>query len=109
MLSFFQIYLLNGHLGDQFGHRYSTSTRSANAALMSHLEFQLAFIACLIIALKCRLRMQADSDFVSDIICHAKQSQCKYNKGQRILYNEMHCLSIMITTFCIATQVSTYQ
>ena len=95
------------YAGNQFGLRYSTLSRSANCALMSRLEFQLAFIACLIIALKCRLGMHVDSDFVSDIICHVKQSQCKYNKDQHILYNEMHFLSITISTFCIATQVST--
>lgn len=46
-----------------------TSSRRALTALASRREFQLAFITCLIIALKCRAGMQVDSDFVSDTIC----------------------------------------
>ena len=41
----------------------------AKACLTSRREFQLAFITCLIIALKCRAGMQVDSDFVSSTIC----------------------------------------
>jgi len=46
-----------------------TSSQRARTALASRREFQLAFITCLIIALKCRAGMQVDSDFVSDTIC----------------------------------------
>jgi len=42
---------------------------AATSALQSRRQFQLSFIACLIIALKCRAGMQVDSDFVSDTIC----------------------------------------
>ncbi|KAL7533554.1 hypothetical protein ACHAXR_005307 [Thalassiosira sp. AJA248-18] len=48
---------------------YNSSSRRAKAALASRREFQLAFIACLIIALKCRAGMHVDSDFVSTTIC----------------------------------------
>jgi len=46
----------------------SSSSRAKNA-LTSRREFQLAFITCLIIALKCRAGMQVDSEFVSETIC----------------------------------------
>ena len=46
-----------------------TPSPRANKALISRREFQLAFITCLIIALKGRAGMQVDSDFVSDTIC----------------------------------------
>eukprot|EP00578_Thalassiosira_sp_NH16_P017964 CAMPEP_0181107562 /NCGR_PEP_ID=MMETSP1071-20121207/17155_1 /TAXON_ID=35127 /ORGANISM="Thalassiosira sp., Strain NH16" /LENGTH=342 /DNA_ID=CAMNT_0023191091 /DNA_START=266 /DNA_END=1294 /DNA_ORIENTATION=- len=52
-----------------FDRFMSTDTKRAHAALVSRREFQLAFIACLVIALKCRAGMQVDSDFVSDTIC----------------------------------------
>jgi len=47
----------------------SSSSSRAKNALTSRREFQLAFIACLILALKCRAGMQVDSDFVSETIC----------------------------------------
>lgn len=52
-----------------FDRFMSTDSKRAHAALVSRRDFQLAFIACLIIALKCRAGMQVDSDFVSDTIC----------------------------------------
>jgi len=55
---------------DRFMGTYTTSSNQrAKSALLSRREFQLAFIACLILALKCRAGMQVDSDFVSDTIC----------------------------------------
>jgi hypothetical protein len=47
----------------------SSSNERAKAALTNRREFQLAFIACLCLALKCRAGMQVDSDFVSATIC----------------------------------------
>ncbi len=46
-----------------------TSSPRARAALISRRDFQLAFISCLIVMLKCRAGIQVDSDFVSGTIC----------------------------------------
>lgn len=50
-----------------FDRFMATTSPSAKAALMSRREFQLAFIACLIIALKYRAGMQVDSDVINTI------------------------------------------
>ncbi|KAL7530315.1 hypothetical protein ACHAXR_004595 [Thalassiosira sp. AJA248-18] len=47
----------------------SSPPSRAKAALTNRREYQLAFITCLIIALKNRAGMQVDSDFVSTTIC----------------------------------------
>jgi len=57
-------------IGIQYFDRFlCTSSQRAKAALASRQEFQLAFITCLIIALKCRSGMQVDAAFVSGTIC----------------------------------------
>ena len=47
----------------------STNLPLANECLTSRRTYQLVFITCLIIALKCRAGMTVDSDFVADVIC----------------------------------------
>ncbi|KAL9182214.1 hypothetical protein ACHAXT_012866 [Thalassiosira profunda] len=54
-----------------------THSKRAKAALRSRRDFQLAFIACLVVALKCRAGMQVDSDFVSGTVC-----QGLYDEGE---------------------------
>ena len=65
----------------------STSSKRAKDGITSRRRYQLAFIACLIIALKCRAGMTVDSDFVSDILC-----QRLYDKDE-ILDMEKEILS----------------
>ncbi|KAL7545210.1 hypothetical protein ACHAWF_008557 [Thalassiosira exigua] len=38
-------------------------------ALSSRRDYQLAFVACLVVSLKCRAGMRVDADFVSDAVC----------------------------------------
>eukprot|EP00584_Thalassiosira_punctigera_P009042 CAMPEP_0172529088 /NCGR_PEP_ID=MMETSP1067-20121228/3254_1 /TAXON_ID=265564 ORGANISM="Thalassiosira punctigera, Strain Tpunct2005C2" /NCGR_SAMPLE_ID=MMETSP1067 /ASSEMBLY_ACC=CAM_ASM_000444 /LENGTH=339 /DNA_ID=CAMNT_0013313081 /DNA_START=89 /DNA_END=1105 /DNA_ORIENTATION=+ len=66
----------------------SKSLRSA-AALSSRREFQLAFIACLIIALKCRAGMQVDSDFVSDTICQGLYEEEEINAMEKVILGDL--------------------
>ena len=67
-------------IGSAYFDRFlSSPSPRAKAALVSRREFQLAFITCLIVALKCRAGMQVDSDFVSDTIC-----QKLYGEGEII-------------------------
>ena len=47
----------------------SNNMSSSSPYIQSRRSFQLAYITCLIIALKCRGGMQVDSDFVSTTIC----------------------------------------
>ena len=61
-----------------FDRFMATNSQSAKAALMSHQEFQLAFISCLFIALKYSAGMQIDS-YVSNAIC-----QGMYNEKELI-------------------------
>jgi len=57
-------------IGIQYFDRFlCTSSQRAKDALASRREFQLAFITCLVIALKCRAGMQVDATFVSSTIC----------------------------------------
>lgn len=57
-------------IGASYFDRFmSTSAVGAADAMRSRRSFQLAFITCLVIALKCRGGMQIDSHFVSDVIC----------------------------------------
>lgn len=57
-------------IGAQYFDRFlSSPSPRSQAALVSRREFQLAFVACLTIALKCRAGMQVDADFVSDAVC----------------------------------------
>jgi len=57
-------------IGLQYFDRFlCTAAPRAEAAVASRREFQLAFIACLVVALKCRAGMQVDAGFVTDTIC----------------------------------------
>jgi hypothetical protein len=57
-------------IGTSYFDRFMSSpSPRARQALTSRRSFQLSFITCLIISLKCRAGMQVDSDFVSDTIC----------------------------------------
>lgn len=57
-------------IGIQYFDRFlCTAARRATASLASRREFQLAFIACLVVALKCRSGLQVDAVFVRDNIC----------------------------------------
>ena len=46
-----------------------TSSPGAKAALLSRTEYQLAAVACLAIALKCRSGIKVGTDFVSRDVC----------------------------------------
>jgi len=77
-------------IGIQYFDRFlCTGSRRAKAALTSRREFQLAFITCLVVALKCRAGMQVDAAFVSGTIC-----QKLYNQDQ-ILGMERDVLSAL--------------
>jgi len=52
-----------------FDRFMDTNSKQATMALSSKRIFQLSFVSCLVIALKCRSGMIIDSDFVSGIIC----------------------------------------
>jgi|EP00970_Alexandrium_tamarense_P014249 hypothetical protein len=54
-----------------FDGRRLLSSRRATIALVSRREFQLAFISCLVIALKNHSGMIVESEFVSDILCQS--------------------------------------
>jgi len=57
-------------VGAQYFDRFlCTPSRRARAAAASRREFQLAFIACVVIALKCRAGMKVEAAFVSETIC----------------------------------------
>lgn len=58
-------------------------SKVATNALHSRRTFQLAYIACLIIALKCRGGMQVDANFVSETICR--------NQYESDEINDMEC------------------
>ena len=50
----------------------SSSSTLSSTAPTTRKSFQLTYITCLIIALKCRGGLQVDSDFVSTTICQGK-------------------------------------
>ena len=63
-----------------FDRFMSTSSHRARGALVSRREFQLVYIVCLVIALKCRAGMQVEPDFVADVICQKVYDQEELNK-----------------------------
>lgn len=58
-------------------------SKVATEALHSRRTFQLVYIACLVIALKCRGGMQVDANFVSETICR--------NQYESDEINDMEC------------------
>jgi len=48
----------------------ATSSKQAKVALCSRYEYQLATVACLVLALKNRVGVKLDTDFVADVMCH---------------------------------------
>jgi len=67
-------------VGIQYFDRFlCTSSPRAEDALASRREFQLAFIACLVLAVKCRAGLQVDAAFVSGTLC-----QKLYDEGEVI-------------------------
>eukprot|EP01082_Thalassiosira_pseudonana_P015338 g13624.t1 g13624 contig9:81379-82269(-) len=47
----------------------ASKSHRAQFALLNRCQFQLAFIACIIISLKSRAGIEVESDFVSEVIC----------------------------------------
>ncbi|KAL3772359.1 hypothetical protein ACHAW5_010361 [Stephanodiscus triporus] len=67
-------------IGASYFDRFmSTSAVGAADAMLSRRSFQLAFITCLVVALKCRGGMQIDSHFVSDVICRDQYDEVEIN------------------------------
>mmetsp|Transcript_1828 Transcript_1828/g.3958 ORF Transcript_1828/g.3958 Transcript_1828/m.3958 type:complete len:338 (+) Transcript_1828:46-1059(+) len=58
-----------------FDRFLGTNSLQAMEALRSRRTFQLCFVACLIIALKCRAGMIVDADFVTDVVCQSLYSE----------------------------------
>lgn len=56
-----------------------TTSRRAKNALASKHEFQLVFISCLILAMKCRSGMSIDLEVVSKVICQELYNQEELN------------------------------
>jgi hypothetical protein len=69
-------------IGTTYFDRFMSSTASSKVATEAHRSrrtFQLAYIACLIIALKCRGGMQVDANFVSETICRNQYDSNEIN------------------------------
>ncbi|KAL7460805.1 hypothetical protein ACHAXS_001247 [Conticribra weissflogii] len=66
-----------------FDRFLDTNSKQAKMALLSKRIFQLSFISCLVIALKCRAGMVIDSDFVSGIICQNLYDQEELFEAER--------------------------
>ncbi|KAL7460804.1 hypothetical protein ACHAXS_001246, partial [Conticribra weissflogii] len=58
-----------------FDRFLGTSSSQAKEALLSRRTFQLCFVACLVIALKCRAGMIVDADFVTEVVCQSLYSE----------------------------------
>ena len=65
-----------------FDRFMSTSSPGAACALRSRRSFQLYFIACLVVSIKCRGGTSVDSDFVADAVCRGQYSASEANDAE---------------------------
>ncbi|KAL3801589.1 hypothetical protein ACHAWO_001394 [Cyclotella atomus] len=72
-----------------FDRFLGTSTTAAQLALTDPYDFQLAFVTCLVIALKVHSGFHVETDFVSDVICK------NMYPTQEIIYMELQVLQAL--------------
>ena len=66
-----------------FDRFLSSSSPAARRALSDHREFQLAFVACLVIAVKAHAEFMAEPEYVSKVVCVNQYTSAEINCMER--------------------------